>query len=203
MDRYLVGPAQLAVLPLELFHPGPLLGREAGPLAAVDLGLVDPLAQGLGADAELARHPGDRPEALTPLAAGLEDHADGPLPELGRVPSLERAAAAVLCHDSMILQAVESPSKSGRFSRAGAGITDAHRHDPGRGIPGGRLTWRRPAPASGMGSASAPASRSSWSCSSRSRRPSWASARPRSSMRRCGIGSGRMRCNRPTTTWGS
>src|SRR5450759_995344 len=116
MDRYLVGPAQLAVLPLELFHPGPLLGREAGPLAAVDLGLVDPLAQGLGADAELARHPGDRPEALTPLAAGLEDHADGPLPELGRVPSLERAAAAaVLCHDSMILQAVETPSKSGRF----------------------------------------------------------------------------------------
>src|SRR3970282_708455 len=54
--------AELAVLPLELLHPGPLLGRQPRPLAAVDLGLVDPLAQGLGADPELAGDPGHRAE---------------------------------------------------------------------------------------------------------------------------------------------
>jgi hypothetical protein len=46
---------------------------------------VDARAQELGADAELAGHPRDRAEPLTPLAGGLEDHPDGPFPELGRV----------------------------------------------------------------------------------------------------------------------
>src|SRR5450756_3075646 len=96
--------------------PDVLANRNVGGvLPAVDLGLVDPLAQGLGPDAELLGHPRDHAEPLAALAGGLEDHANGPLSELGRVPPLERAAA-VLCHDSMFLQAMESPSKSGRFS---------------------------------------------------------------------------------------
>src|SRR5450756_784534 len=97
--------------------PDVLANRNVGGvLPAVDLGLVDPLAQRLGADTELLGHPRDRAEPLTPLAGGLEDHPDGPFSELGRVSPLERTAgAAVFCHDSIFLQAVESPSKSGRF----------------------------------------------------------------------------------------
>ena len=44
-----------------------LLGRETGPGAAVDLGLVDPLAEGLGADARLAGAAGDDTLALDPF----------------------------------------------------------------------------------------------------------------------------------------
>src|SRR5450756_2695000 len=98
--------------------PDVLANRNVGGvLPAVHLGLVDPLAQRLGADTELLGHTGDHAEPPAPLAGGLVDHSDGPLSELGRVPPLERAAA-VLCHDSIFLQAVESPSKSGRFTRA-------------------------------------------------------------------------------------
>ncbi len=102
----LVGPAQLADLPFEQLHPLALLGRQPGPLAAIDLGLVDPLAQGLGADAELLGHPGHRAVPLTPLECGLRDEPDGPFPEFGWIPPLERAGrGAVFCHDFMILQA--------------------------------------------------------------------------------------------------
>jgi len=96
--------------------PDVLANRNVGGvLPAVDLGLVDPLAQRLGADTELLGHPRDHAEPLAALAGGLVDHSDGPLSELGRIPPLERAAA-VFCHDSMFLQAVESPSKSVRFT---------------------------------------------------------------------------------------
>jgi len=111
---------------------------------AVDLGQVDRLAQGLGADAELAGHARDRAEPLTRPAGALEDHPDGPLPELGRIPPLERAA--VPCHDSVFLQAMESPSESGRFSlfrrRSGLGRVaprvneDTRQSDSPRGIGG-------------------------------------------------------------------
>lgn len=60
------------------------------------------------------RHPGHHAEAITPLAGGLEGKPHGALTELRWVPSLERTAA-VLWHDSIFLQAAESPAKSGRF----------------------------------------------------------------------------------------
>ncbi len=48
-----LAPAQQGVLPFELLEVLTLFGRGAGAPAAVDLGLADPLAQRLGADAEL------------------------------------------------------------------------------------------------------------------------------------------------------
>jgi transposase len=81
----LVGPAQLPVLPLELGDPPSLLGRGARPGAVVDLGLADPVAKRLGADAELAGDLGDHAEAVAALLDGLLHHPDRPLTQLGRV----------------------------------------------------------------------------------------------------------------------
>jgi hypothetical protein len=47
----LVGPAQLAVLALQALDPIALLVRQPAALAGVDLGLTDPVAERLGADA--------------------------------------------------------------------------------------------------------------------------------------------------------
>jgi hypothetical protein len=55
----LVGPAQLADLPLELLHAGALLGREARSFTVVDLGLADPVAERFGPDPQLLRHSAD------------------------------------------------------------------------------------------------------------------------------------------------
>jgi len=74
----LVGPAELAVLPLELIRPGSLLTGQAAQLAAVDAGLADPLADGLGADAQLLGDSRDRVVAL-PLGGHLVDEPDGSL----------------------------------------------------------------------------------------------------------------------------
>src|SRR6266542_1464540 len=43
----LVGPSEHVVLPLQLLHPRPLLGRQAWPEAVIDLGPADPAAQRL------------------------------------------------------------------------------------------------------------------------------------------------------------
>ena len=69
-DEDLVGPAQLAVLALQHHDPFALLCRQAAPGVAIDFGLVDPPAQGLGADAELPCDPAHRAEPLTSLAGG-------------------------------------------------------------------------------------------------------------------------------------
>src|SRR5204862_7354438 len=53
----LVGPAELPVLPLELGDAAVLLGGDPWAAPAVDLGLADPVAQGLWADVELAGDP--------------------------------------------------------------------------------------------------------------------------------------------------
>ena len=95
-----------------------LLARGAGSAAAVDLGLVDPAAQGLGADVELSGDAGhERPAAARPDRR-LEDHPDGPFLQLGWVLPLDwlaRSLVLFVCHDSMFLQPLESPSKSVRF----------------------------------------------------------------------------------------
>src|ERR1035437_1603442 len=103
----LVGPPELAVLPLELDDAATLLGREAGPVAAIDLGLVNPLAQGLDSDAERAGHPGDGSGALAGLLDGLEDHPDGPLFQLSWITMRGVVAAGVVWHDSIFLQEVQ------------------------------------------------------------------------------------------------
>jgi hypothetical protein len=73
-----------------------LQGREPRALPVVDPGLVDPLAQGLGPDAEPLGHPGDDAKPLVPLARGLEDDPNRALAQAGRVPPLKGAAAVIL-----------------------------------------------------------------------------------------------------------
>jgi len=53
----LVGPTKLTDLLLKRFHPCCFVGRYARPVAVIDVGLVDPQPQRLGALAELARDP--------------------------------------------------------------------------------------------------------------------------------------------------
>src|SRR5664280_243943 len=72
----LVGPPELLVLPFELAHPDPFLGRETGASAPVDLGLLDPVAEGLGADPELAGDAGDDALVVAVPLDGLLDHPD-------------------------------------------------------------------------------------------------------------------------------
>src|SRR4029453_12675721 len=82
----LVGPAQLPDL---LLQPGPpplLLGGHPRAAAAVDLGPLDPLAEGLHPDPQLAGDPADHPDARAGLLARLEDQPDGSFPQLRRVP---------------------------------------------------------------------------------------------------------------------
>jgi hypothetical protein len=83
----LVSAAQLTHLAFQLTDPLLLLAGHAWPLAAVDLGLADPLAQRLGrADPQLA---GDRPHRLplrVVLVAVLQHHPHRPLPQLAGIP---------------------------------------------------------------------------------------------------------------------
>jgi hypothetical protein len=62
-------PAPRSRLALELLDADRLAGREAGPRAGVDLGLADPVAQGLGTDAELSPHRHSGPSG----SAGAQD----------------------------------------------------------------------------------------------------------------------------------
>ncbi len=59
----------IPVLTFELRDPLHIGRRRPRPAARVDLGLVHPDPQRLGAHAELAGHPGDHPVALTGLLA--------------------------------------------------------------------------------------------------------------------------------------
>jgi hypothetical protein len=78
---------QLALVGM-LGEARPLIAREPGALAPVDLGLAHPVPQGLRSDPELARDPGNDPERLPLGGDRLGDHPDRPLLELGRVPLL-------------------------------------------------------------------------------------------------------------------
>lgn len=74
------------------------------------------MADRLGSDAELPRDLADGAVALALLGRRLEHEPDGALSQLWWIPALERPGGVVLCHDSMILQGMESPPKSVRFS---------------------------------------------------------------------------------------
>src|SRR5207237_8353242 len=71
----LVGSAQFAVLTLQLGNPPLLWGRHARTLAAVHLGLLEPIPQRFRPNPELAPHPGDRSHALAALGGRLADPA--------------------------------------------------------------------------------------------------------------------------------
>jgi ABC-type amino acid transport substrate-binding protein len=89
----LVGPAQLAVVTLELLHPFTFLAGQPGAITGIDLGLAHPVAQRLGADAQLLGHPAHRAVALTLFGGRLEDEADRSLPQLWWIPPLDLAPA--------------------------------------------------------------------------------------------------------------
>jgi len=75
-----VGPAQLAVVPFELGDPLGVGRGRSRTSARVDLGLAQPAPQRLGADSQLAGHPGNHPEGLASLGGdGITGHADRPL----------------------------------------------------------------------------------------------------------------------------
>jgi hypothetical protein len=91
----LAGPAELFVLPLELAHPDPFLGRETGPGAPVDLGLADPGAERLGADAELVGDAADDALVVAVVLHGLGDHAHGPFLDLSWIATRAWVSAGV------------------------------------------------------------------------------------------------------------
>ena len=59
-----------------------LIGRRAGPLAAVNFRALDPVAECLGIYAEPLADPGDRPARLARLRPQLEDHRHRAFPQL-------------------------------------------------------------------------------------------------------------------------
>src|SRR5439155_98791 len=96
----LVGSAEFPVLSLELGDARSLFGAEPGPVPAVDLGLADPLAEGLRADVELPGDAGDVAVVLARLPGRLENQPHGPVAYLRRVPLAGRVL--VLCHGSIL-----------------------------------------------------------------------------------------------------
>ncbi len=87
----LIGPPQLSVLLLEGRDALLVGGADAWPAPVVNLRLLDPLAQGLGAHAELGRDPGKYAVALTAALELVEHHPDAPVTKLSRVPMLNRS----------------------------------------------------------------------------------------------------------------
>src|SRR5512132_36718 len=97
----LIGPTQLPDLALQRRDALFVLGARPRPQAAVHLSLAHPAAQRLGADPQLPGDPGDHPGAGAGLLEGLQDHADRPLPQLGRIPPLGRVGSSAVCHGSI------------------------------------------------------------------------------------------------------
>ncbi len=88
-----------------------------GARAGVDLGLVDPVADRLGADAQLVGDLAHRAVALTLLGDRLVDQPDGPLLQLRWIPPLDPGARVrSFCHGSIFLQGMEPPSNPVRFT---------------------------------------------------------------------------------------
>ena len=67
LTKDLIRLTQLAVLPLQRLHLLGHIGRNARALAAVDLGLLDPLVQGLGRATDLRGNRQDRLPARSML----------------------------------------------------------------------------------------------------------------------------------------
>jgi hypothetical protein len=74
----------------------------------VDLSLADPMAGRLGTVAQLPGHTPHGAVALALLGGRLEDQSDGPLSALVDTAAA-RGGGALFCHDSILLQAMDSP----------------------------------------------------------------------------------------------
>jgi hypothetical protein len=94
--------SQFTHLALKLGDPLLLCGGHAWRLAAVDIGLLDPVAQRLGSNPELASNSGDRSYALAPLGDRLAHHAHRSLTHLRRVAALETTVRC--CHGLLVLK---------------------------------------------------------------------------------------------------
>src|SRR5947207_842580 len=143
----LVGSAEFPVLSLELGDARSLFGAEPGPVPAVDLGLADPLAEGLRADVELPGDAGDVAVVLARLPGRLENQPHGPVAYLRRVPLAGRVL--VLCHGS-ILSKVWSLHKTRGDSRQSVG-TPSQRRLLRSGLPRILGLSPRPTPIAGGG----------------------------------------------------
>jgi hypothetical protein len=77
----LVGLPKLAVLSFQRLRLH--VGRNAGPLPAVDLGLLDPVMQRLRRAADLGRNGGYRRPARRVLAGVIQNHPYRSSPDLG------------------------------------------------------------------------------------------------------------------------
>jgi hypothetical protein len=83
-QQRLISLPKLAVLPFEGLQPVGHLGRNAGPLPAVNLGLLDPVMQRLRCTADLARNRGHRRPARPMLARVIQKPSEsrGPGPRM-------------------------------------------------------------------------------------------------------------------------
>jgi hypothetical protein len=87
----LVGPPQLAVLPLPLGDAPAVLARRAGPPSPVDLRLVHPLAQGLGPMPSWTAIRVTMPWPLLALGRTAPAPSGQHVPQLGWIPPLALA----------------------------------------------------------------------------------------------------------------
>lgn len=124
----LKGSAKLTILPLELGQASRRVGRGAGSIAGVDFGLKDPVAQGLGVDAELAA---DALEGVDPgrrVAARVQRHADRSPTQLVGVLLRRRRGD----HPPLGGVACRSPSKPGLDTPPWASQRDQSPAEPTR-----------------------------------------------------------------------
>ena len=88
-----VGPPQLAVLPLELSQPLRFAGLRAWTDTTIDLGLPDPVTQSFGMHPETLGHPVDCTVVGVRVRTQLDGHPRGTFSQLvGELPGC--------CHDS-------------------------------------------------------------------------------------------------------
>jgi hypothetical protein len=110
-----IRPTQLAVLLLQLSQAGCVGGGRPGSVAGIDLGLGDPVAQGVGVDAELAGDALHRPGAGGGVAAGLDRHPDRAAHDLG----VDTTATALLARLEQTPEQRRRGERLLRWSNAG------------------------------------------------------------------------------------
>jgi hypothetical protein len=107
--------------PVGMAAPGARPGERRGPLAAVDLRLLDPVTQGLAPDPQLAGHPGHHPEALATVGQQWQSVPRSGSNASGRDPCRHRRRAGLRAlrddhgrdHGERVLRAV-APDRRGR-----------------------------------------------------------------------------------------
>src|SRR3954454_4754947 len=111
----LVGLPKLTVLPFQGLQLLGHLSRNAGPLSAVDLGLLDPVMKRLRCAADLGRNRCHRRPARRVLAAVIQNNPNRAGPDLSR-----KLVRCLACHGS-ILSGVGASGKLGAVQTGTAG----------------------------------------------------------------------------------